>query len=84
MATVEKIIGRRLLLRYVDSPPDDAGFWCHEESNLIHPVGWALDVGHPVDASPKYLQRCQTGQFLPNDATSDMFPRVCYAVSLKI
>lgn len=73
MATVETIIGRRLQLRYVDSPPDDAGFWCHEESSLIHPVGWAINVGHHIDASPSYLERCTKKHFLPNDAISEMF-----------
>lgn len=67
------IIGRRLKLRYVDSLPDDAGFWCHEESSLIHPVGWAQSVGHHIDASPSYLERCVKKTFLPNDATSDLF-----------
>ena len=49
------------------------GFWCHEESSLIHPVGWALSVGHPVDFPQAYRDRCTKKAFLPTDATSDMF-----------
>lgn len=30
------------------------GFWCHEESRLIHPVGWARTIGHRISANDKY------------------------------
>lgn len=73
VATVDRIVGRRLRLRYTDSHPDDMGFWCHEESSLIHPVGWALSVGHPVDIPQAYRDRCTKKVFLPTDATSEMF-----------
>jgi hypothetical protein len=41
VATVVDITGRRLQLAYDDSSGGEEGFWCHEESPLIHPVGWA-------------------------------------------
>ena len=50
------------------------GFWCHEESPLIHPVGWAKRVGHQIVASPDYYARCASEQFLDTDCTADMFP----------
>lgn len=67
------IVGRRLLLRYEGSVPDEMGFWCHEESSLIHPVGWSQTVGHHIDALPAYLERCAKKVFFPNDATSELF-----------
>ena len=38
VASVVDITGRRLQLSY-DEGGDASGFWCHEESPLIHPVG---------------------------------------------
>ena len=73
VAIIQLITGRRLRLRYVDSPPDEPGFWCHEESSLIHPVGWAVSVGHRIDAATTYLDRCQNKNLLPSDSTSEMF-----------
>lgn len=63
VATVHKIVGKRLYVRYFDSAPEDNGFWCHEDSPLIHPVGWAATVGHRLDAPNDYLER-MTGLFL--------------------
>lgn len=57
VATVHKIVGKRLFVKYFDSSPDDNGFWCHEDSPLIHPVGWAATVGHRLDAPHDYLER---------------------------
>lgn len=54
LATVTKIVGKRLFLRYFDS---DDGFWCHEDSPIIHPVGWATTVGHNLAAPHDYLER---------------------------
>ncbi|XP_047987524.1 polycomb protein Sfmbt-like isoform X1 [Leguminivora glycinivorella] len=73
VASVVEIIGKRLHVKYYDSSPEDNGFWCHEDSPLIHPVGWAFRVGHPLDAPQSYCQRVATGRFLPNDTTADMF-----------
>lgn len=73
VATVYEIIGKRLHVKYYDSSPEDNGFWCHEDSPLIHPVGWAFRVGHPLNAPQFYCQRIATGRLLPNDATDEMF-----------
>ncbi len=51
---VAKIIenkGGRLHMQY---EPDEfrsdefEDFWCHENSELIHPVGWSVNVGHEI------------------------------------
>ncbi|KAJ8672737.1 hypothetical protein QAD02_003997 [Eretmocerus hayati] len=73
VATIQKIIGKRLHVLYYDSPPEDNGFWCHEDSPLIHPVGWAKRVGQALDAYPEYLQRIESGRLSEDDATSDLF-----------
>lgn len=57
LATVHKIVGKRLFVKYFDAPPDDNGFWCHEDSPLIHPVGWASTVGHILAAPMEYIER---------------------------
>ncbi|XP_045529256.1 polycomb protein Sfmbt-like [Pieris brassicae] len=73
VASVCEIIGKRLHVKYYDSSPEDNGFWCHEDSPLIHPVGWAFRVGHPLDAPQNYCQRVAAGRLLPNDTTAEMF-----------
>lgn len=78
VASINKIVGKRLYVRYYDSPPDDNGFWCHEDSPLIHPVGWATTVGHNLAAPQEYMERMNAArdQILePNedDATMDLF-----------
>lgn len=30
------------------------GFWCHEDSRLLHPKGWAKTIGHYIISPPKY------------------------------
>ncbi|XP_064072031.1 polycomb protein Sfmbt isoform X2 [Vanessa tameamea] len=73
VASVCEIIGKRLHVKYYDSSPEDNGFWCHEDSPLIHPVGWAFRVGHPLDAPQSYCQRVAAGRYIPNDTTPEMF-----------
>uniref|UniRef100_A0A182Q5P1 FCS-type domain-containing protein n=1 Tax=Anopheles farauti TaxID=69004 RepID=A0A182Q5P1_9DIPT len=78
LATISKIIGKRLYVRYYDSSPDDYGFWCHEDSPLIHPVGWATTVGHNLAAPEEYMDRMNAASdqiLAPNedDATMDLF-----------
>lgn len=34
-----------------------SGFWAHEDSPLIHPVGWAKRVGHELEAPHGYVDR---------------------------
>ena len=74
VATILEITGRRLRLQYDEVDHDDREFWCHEESPLIHPVGWARRVGHQIVASQEYFDRCSMDNFLETDCTSDMFP----------
>lgn len=60
VATIQKIVGKRLHVYYYDSTPEDNGFWCHEDSPLLHPVGWAKRVGHNIDCDPEYMQRVES------------------------
>ncbi|KRT84601.1 Sterile alpha motif containing protein, partial [Oryctes borbonicus] len=73
VAMVHKIVGKRLNVKYYDMPPDDAGFWCHEDSPLLHPVGWAKKVGHHLVAPLNYLERVHEGIFDEEDATDELF-----------
>lgn len=77
VATVELAIGGRLLVSYDGAEPDQAGFWTHEKSSLVHPVGWAQFVSHELVATYDYaresLEKVNTKKFSINDATWDMF-----------
>ncbi|KAK6642126.1 hypothetical protein RUM44_013849 [Polyplax serrata] len=73
VATVKRIIGKRLHVEYFNAEPDDNGFWCHEDSPLIHPVGWASRVGHLIEAPEEYLERCENGLVEKDDATDELF-----------
>ncbi|GFQ64539.1 MBT domain-containing protein 1 [Trichonephila clavata] len=77
VATVYEVIGGRLHLKYEDSEREDEGFWCHERSPLIHPIGWAQIVGHALKGKPEYarqsLLKTLYRTFDPSDATWDMF-----------
>lgn len=57
LARIMKIVGKRLYVQYFDSSEPDSGFWCHEDSPLIHPVGWATTVGHKLSAPQDYIDR---------------------------
>lgn len=48
-------------------------FWCHEDSPLIHPVGWAKRIGQQLDASPQYHDRMMKGLREKDDSTADLF-----------
>lgn len=73
VATIQRIVGKRLHVRYYDSSPEDNGFWCHEDSPLIHPVGWANRVGQSLDAYPEYLERVASNNLCDDDATDELF-----------
>ncbi|XP_015601352.1 polycomb protein Sfmbt isoform X2 [Cephus cinctus] len=73
VATIQKIVGKRLHVRYYDSPPEDNGFWCHEDSPLIHPVGWARRVGQTLDAYPEYMDRVTHAKLCEDDAVDGLF-----------
>jgi mbt repeat len=64
LARIMKIVGKRLYVQYFDSSETDSGFWCHEDSPLIHPVGWATTVGHKLSAPPDYIERMNRKSFL--------------------
>lgn len=77
LATVHKIVGKRLLVKYFNASDDD-GFWVHEDSPLIHPVGWSIGVGHDLSAPKEYLERMYAGEdqvleIHEDDATVDLF-----------
>ena len=74
VATILEITGRRLRLQYDEVDHDDREFWCHEESPLIHPVGWARRVGHQIVASQEYFDRCAMDNLRETDCKPDMFP----------
>lgn len=77
VATVEMALGGRLLVSYDGAEPDQAGFWTHEKSSLVHPVGWAQFVSHELVATYDYaresLEKVNTKKFSVEDATWDMF-----------
>ncbi|XP_060530236.1 polycomb protein Sfmbt isoform X2 [Cylas formicarius] len=73
VAIIHKIVGKRLNVKYYDMPPDDPGFWCHEDSSLLHPVGWASKVGHHLVAPINYIERISQGIFDEDDATEELF-----------
>ncbi|XP_017781166.1 PREDICTED: polycomb protein Sfmbt isoform X2 [Nicrophorus vespilloides] len=73
IAMVHRIVGKRLNVKYYDMTPEDTGFWCHEDSPLLHPVGWAKRVGHHIVAPSSYIQKVNDGTFDDNDATDDLF-----------
>uniref|UniRef100_T1KMI6 FCS-type domain-containing protein n=1 Tax=Tetranychus urticae TaxID=32264 RepID=T1KMI6_TETUR len=78
VATIDKIIGGRLHLKYEGEEEDEAGFWCHENSPLIHPVGWAQVIGHELKATQDYarssLDKTIHKKFDENDAYWSLFP----------
>ncbi|XP_014249159.1 polycomb protein Sfmbt isoform X3 [Cimex lectularius] len=74
VATIKHIVGKRLHVRYYDADSSDNGFWAHEDSPLIHPVGWAKRVGQTLAAPPHYVDRCLKGLRDKDDATEDLFP----------
>ncbi|CAL8079720.1 unnamed protein product [Orchesella dallaii] len=56
VATVQKVVGQRLYMKYFDSTEDE-GFWLHERSRQIHPMGWAKTTGHEIVAPVGYHPR---------------------------
>ena len=43
-------VGGRIRMKYENNDDFD-DFWCHESSELIHPIGWSAAVGHQINAS---------------------------------
>ena len=83
VAAVDSIIGGRLHIKYDQTGEDeleDAGFWCHQFSPLIHPIGWAQLVGHELKATEEYatesLSKAVNNSFDAQDATWTLFPPI--------
>lgn len=79
-ATIHKIIGGRLHVIYDGLEDKDNGFWCHQQSNLIHPIGWAQLVGHELRATSEYalnsLNKARNNKWSENDADFSYFPHL--------
>lgn len=78
---VERVIGGRLYIRYEGENADtENGYWCHQLSPLIHPVGWAQLIGHELRATDEYakesLYKAVNNAFESTDATWTLFPPV--------
>lgn len=72
-------IGGRLRMKYENSEDFD-DFWCHQDSELIHPVGWSAHYGHEIDAPPEYIrnshEKLLNNKYEDNECTPDMFKKV--------
>lgn len=72
-------IGGRLRMKYENSEDFD-DFWCHQNSELIHPIGWSAYNGHDIDASNEYkrssLEKYKKNTYEPNECTLNMFKKV--------
>ena len=47
VARVIENIGGRIRMKYENSDDFD-DFWCHQSSEIIHPIGWSVTVGHEI------------------------------------
>ncbi|XP_022670651.1 MBT domain-containing protein 1-like isoform X2 [Varroa destructor] len=79
VAVVQKIVGRRLFVKY-ERMEDDEGFWFHEKSPMIHPVGWARMTGHELLSTEEYaknsLSKALNNKFGPKDASWTLLPPI--------
>ena len=73
VAVVNKIVGRRVYVKYERMEEDDEGFWFHEKSSMIHPVGWARVHGHELLSTEEYarssLAKALTNKFGSKEAS---------------
>lgn len=73
VAVVNKIVGRRVYVKYERMEEDDEGFWFHEKSSMIHPVGWARVHGHELLSTEEYarssLAKALGNKFTPKEAS---------------
>jgi hypothetical protein len=76
LARIIENIGGRLRMKYENSDGFD-DFWCHEKSDLIHPIGWSSTVGHDIDATDGYKKvsaiKYKTNSYEANECTRSMF-----------
>lgn len=77
VAKILENIGGRLRLKYENlNDPND--FWCHENSPLIHPIGWSVAVGHDItNVSEEYKRnshfKYSQNNYEKNECSKDMF-----------
>lgn len=80
VATIDNIIGGRLCVVYDHFEDPDSVFWCHEQSPLIHPIGWAQVVGHELRCTSEYamksLEKVKNQRWDDNDADFSYFPQL--------
>ena len=79
--------GGRLRLRYENSV-EFTDFWCHENSPLLHPIGWVVTVGHDmINVSEEYKKnsavKYQTNKYEKNECSKNMFINVSLMESIK-
>ncbi|RWS02153.1 Polycomb protein Sfmbt-like protein [Dinothrombium tinctorium] len=78
VARISKIVGGRLHITYEGAEEGDSGFWCHQESSLIHPVGWAQMIGHELRSTHEYAKKSSekaiTKSYEPDEAHWGLFP----------
>lgn len=77
-------IGGRLRMKYENNEDFD-DFWCHQSSELIHPIGWSVYNGHEIEASDDYkrssLDKITKNIYEPNECTPDMFKKVIIIIN---
>ena len=80
VGVVDRVVGGRLHVKYEGESKTGNGYWCHQFSPLIHPVGWAQLIGHELRSTPDYanesLFKAVNNAFDANDATWTLFPPV--------
>ena len=51
VATVVKVMGHRVCIRYDGYGNDDSNdFWCNFQAEELHPIGWCAQNGYPLQA----------------------------------
>lgn len=78
-------IGGRLQMKYENEEFDD--FWCHQESELIHPIGWSSTIGHEIDANDDYVKKSRdkvkSNSFESNECSPEMFKKQLLKLNSK-
>lgn len=79
VAKIVENIGGRLRLKYENTVEFD-DFWCHESSDLIHPVGWSVSVGHSIYSTVEYkdesAKKYAMNEYKSNECSPEMFYKV--------
>ena len=79
VARIVENIGGRLRVKYEECNDHDE-FWCHQNSELLHPVGWSMWVGHDILATDEYktnsLRKYLNNDYALNECSPKMFQKV--------